>query len=110
MQFDCWVNCQKLPLCIVHLGKTTLCIAHAFKLHYLLTTLLNYPYVLSTCETTTLMYCPCFLKLPLCIAGLSKCLDHNIGVIGQPRHVEPEIGNMGETVPWATVVSEGVES
>jgi len=41
--------------------------------------------------------------------GVSKILDCNIGVFGQPRYVEFEVSNMGKAISWAAVLPKGVE-
>lgn len=52
----------------------------------------------------------CFLLVYFKITvGVSKRLDCDIGVVGQPRNVEPEICNLGKTVSWAAVISQGLE-
>lgn len=42
--------------------------------------------------------------------GLPKLLDSDLGVFGQPRDVEYEIGDMGKTIFRATVLSQSMES
>lgn len=41
--------------------------------------------------------------------GVSKLVDNNTGVAGQPRNVEYEVSNMGKAISGAAVLSEGVE-
>lgn len=42
--------------------------------------------------------------------GLPKLLDSDLGVFGQPRDVEYEIGDMGKTIFRTTVLSQSMES
>ena len=51
-----------------------------------------------------------FLMCLHILAGVSKLLDDYIGLLGQPRHVELEVCNMGKAVPWATTLSQGLDS
>lgn len=43
-------------------------------------------------------------------AGLPRVLDSNLGVFGQSRNVEYEIGDMGKTIFGTTVLSQSMES
>jgi hypothetical protein len=51
-----------------------------------------------------------FLMCSHILAGVSKLLDDYIGLLGQPRYVEHEVCNMGKAVPWATILSQGLDS
>lgn len=44
------------------------------------------------------------------LAGVPKLLDSNIGVFGQSRNVEYEVGDMGKTIFRTAVLSKSVGS